>query len=252
MSRMSDLISAVGKDNYLPPLITPLHHQWVADGAHYTSEAVEIITEQMRKDWLDGTTRSDGSGRVRPSMIGGCLRKQRLSYLGMPSLPPDARSVQFFSAGHFGHYRWQLAGLSAGWLDEIEVPIATEYGLSGSADGRCFDGSVFELKTTNGNTLSKARASNCPTDPHEMQTSGYADAMGTRWVSIIYEGREWLDFHEIRFEVTDEMIQRVREACEVVTDIDTDIRPLPQCLSQTGSTYSSCAFRASCAPRDYA
>lgn len=252
MSKMSDLLSAVKKEDYLPPLITPLHNQWVADGAHYTPEAVEIIQEQMRKDWLDGTVRSDGSGRARPSMLGGCLRKQRLSYLGMPSMPPDARSVQFFSNGHFGHYRWQLAGLSAGWLTEIEVPIATDYGVSGSADGKCFDGSIFELKTTNTINLTKVRSNNAPLDEHEPQIAAYGDALGTREVSIIYEERLWMDFIEIRLRITDDMLERVRHICDVVTDVDTDIRPLDGCLSHSGDTFNRCEFRNSCWPMDYA
>jgi len=252
MGKMKDLISAVGRDDYLPPVITPLHNQWLAAGGRYTPEAVDIITEQMRKDWLDGSDRSDGSHRVRPSMLNGCLRKQRLSFLGAPSMPPDVRSMAFFSSGHFGHYKWQLAGLSAGWLSEIEVPVSTEYGMVGSADGKCFDGSVFELKTTNGQTLTKARSSNLPVNGNELQTSGYADAFGTEFVSIIYEGREWLDFIEIRFRVTPEMIEKVRIICEAVADVGTDIRPLSACLSQTGSTCNGCQFRNSCHPMECA
>lgn len=252
MSKMGDLINAVKQDSYLPPVITPLHNQWLAAGAHYTEEAVEIITAQMRKDWLDGTVRSDGSGRVRPSMVGGCLRKQRMSYLGMPSRLPDVRSQAFFATGHFGHYKWQLSGLSAGWLKQIEVQIRTEYELAGSADGKCFDGSVFELKTTNTPNLTKVRSANYPLPGHELQTAGYADAFGTRFVSIIYEGREWLDFHEVRFEVTDELLDKMRELCDVVTDMDTDIRPLQVCLSGSGQTYTNCDFSAACHPMDYA
>ena len=251
MSKMSDLMKAVQEDDYLPPLITPLHHEWVAAGAKYTQEAVDIITEQMRKDWLtDG--RSDGSNRVRPSMIGGCLRKQRLSFLGADSIPPDARSLQFFTNGHFGHYRWQLAGLSAGWLTAIEVPVSTPYGLVGQADGECFDGSVFELKTTNGPNLTKVRGSNRPLAGHELQTAGYAESFGTRFVSIIYEGREWLDFHEIRFKVTDDMLDKVANLCVAVMDVENDIQPLDSCLSQTGNVYNGCEFRFSCRPMDYA
>ena len=73
----------------------------------------------------------------------------QLSYQGAEQQKNwPAKNYDYAAAGTYGHYRWQGAGLSAGFLTDVEVKVSTPYGVAGSADGILSDGSVFELKTT--------------------------------------------------------------------------------------------------------
>lgn len=223
------------------------HMNWLMTGRKYTPEAVERVLEVMRRDMLEPDLRQDGSNRARASMLGDkCLRKQQLSFLGAEKKDPPNGLLRIFDIGTFAHYRWQLAGLSAGWLSDIEVPAVTDYGAGGNMDGDTTWGRPFEFKTANGRTYQKVVRSG-PLPSHVMQVQPYMEARGADAAHIVYEDKSW-DGAFIEFVVRwDPKIARhVRDIADRLAG--EPIGPLAECIRRTGTTYNACWYAESCQP----
>lgn len=233
--------------------VTSRHTKWLAAGANFTNEAMGRIAELVIRDGQDADRKSSGEGRIRPSLSGDrCLRKQRFSYEGKPSEPLGIAGAKFTTNGTFGHYRWQAYGLSAGWLEDIEVSVETEYGLKGSADGILADGAgVFEFKTTNTSTLNRLKKSGAPDPGHVLQATGYMDALGLQTASIVYEAREWMEFFEFRVSLDQELLQTLKDQCQIISSGLIDLPPLEDCVTRTGRTFEQCSWRNVCKPENY-
>lgn len=220
---------------------------WLRSGAPITAEAVDRVTVEMSRD--TGGHRADGGGRVRPSMIGKCVRAQAYSFLGTPVTRQINDTTQsLFLAGTFGHYRWQVAGLSAGFMSDIEVPVSIpEWRVSGQCDAQLSDASIFELKTTNPAAFSKAKSHPREGDVAQLQT--YMYALDATHGSLVYECRMTLDFVEWRVERDDDLIDRIRQSCEQVTTATDEQLPPPlaECISHSGA-YRWCNYAATCKP----
>ena len=226
---------------------------WLRDGAVATEEAAARVAAEIVRDVDDH--RADGSDRVRPSLIGGCPRAQAFSFLGMPSdRKPTLAAMQLMNAGTWGHYRWQLAGLSAGFLADIEVEARVdEWGVLGQMDGLCADGSVFELKTTNPAKYASIQAG--PDPAHVMQVHAYMRAVHASEASLVYEDRFTLDFTEWRIPRDEELLERIALDSTSVTQAfrDEDGRPralpqvLPECITHSGQ-YTRCDWARTCKP----
>jgi hypothetical protein len=234
-----------------PPslFVTAPMRRWYEDGCPRTMAATTAMNDLMLKE-IDESRRSDGSNRVRPSMIGKCVRAQALSFLGMPSLPPTRGLQALFMNGHYGHYRWQLAGLSSGFLTAVEVPVAdNNLKIVGAMDGVCSDGSVFELKTTSNASFYRV-AKNGPYDSHISQVNAYMYASGVSLASLVYENRDTMDFKEFRLTFDEQRFSKVMHTCTAVASStqDTLPQPLRDCVMHVGSTYKSCFFRKVCRP----
>jgi hypothetical protein len=221
----------------------------------YTAEAVERVQEVMRKDLLTDH-RDHGEGRLRPSMLGlECERPALLSYEGEPNDGFSVASQMIMSAGTWRHYCWQMMGLSAGFLTDIEVPVEVErWKLRGALDGLMSNGEVFELKSVNGQRFSKIRDDGNPLhyrplDGHVEQVHPYMLAVGTRWSSIVYEERNYLGFIEVRVQFDDGILQRMEQrftawggfiAAGTLPPIRED------CLVHTGTVFERCNWKESC------
>lgn len=232
--------------------ITQRHRKWLADGAVVTPEAVERVTNLIRSDYTNRSRKDDGSGRFRPSMIGDkCDRKQWLSFMGYPSEPPSPTLRTIFDIGTWSHYRWQMWGLSEGWLADIEVPVSTDYSVSGSADGITDDGAVFEFKTTNPRTFAQITKGheNVPLDAHVQQVHAYMDAVNTTRAVILYEEKSFGQFAECEVFYDSKIAEVMRHRCESMPH--NEPTPLPDCMRNTGSAYHDCAFRKSCRPEEW-
>ena len=124
--------------------LTTQYHKWLKHGAN-----VDPLVKKTVHQKLLNTDNSDGSNRVRPSLLGDCKRKQVLSMHGVtPDQRPSLTAQKAFAYGNAVHRHWQEAGMTIGFLTDIEVPVSyEELKIAGSVDGLCKDGSVFELKT---------------------------------------------------------------------------------------------------------
>lgn len=220
--------------------VTAWVEQHRAGGLRITPDAIETVTEAMKADFGSGR-RSDGSGRFRPSMIGNpCQRAQVLSYLGFPQRESVEIYVQMADAGSWLHYKWQAEGLSAGWLTDIEVQVEIpEWGLRGSVDGRCKDGSVFELKTVGNDKYYGRRGTKPvseweqPVAEHIRQVDAYMFATGAQAASIVYVNRDSGAFREFRVNRDSDRMASLHEFVqEMIASIESKKLPViqPGCL----------------------
>jgi hypothetical protein len=169
--------------------------KWINEGSIVTAEAQEIVNAVMLED---NTLGRGGEGRFRPSLIGyGCNRAQLFSFLDKPQDERnDSKSQMVMSAGTWSHYRWQTAGLSAGWLADIEVKVSYEpWHLRGAMDGLLSDGSGFELKTTGDRSY---KFTTEPKESHLIQIHAYMRALNIDKFSLVYENRDSLQHKEFR------------------------------------------------------
>jgi len=230
--------------------ITRAHMEWVHAGRNYTEAAVERVLAQMRVDFL--TSARSGEGRVRASMLHDpCLRKQQLSFNGAQAaaVTPSLRAI--FDIGTFAHYRWQLAGLSAGWLVDIEVKAITDYGAGGSLDGVTVRGYPFEFKTANGATYKKVVESG-PTAGHVLQVHPYMEATGTDRVHIVYEDKSWDgSFVEYVIYYDEKVAQKVRAIAKAASS-EEEYPPILACTTRSGEMFKGCAFTDACKPWEWA
>jgi len=225
--------------------------RWNEAGRPISPDAIARVMQVMMAD-IGG--RADGSGRIRPSMIGDpCNRKKILSFLGAEAHEFEEGSLDIMEAGTWGHYRWQVRGLSAGWLTSIEYPTIDESWLvKGSADGIIVDGSLFELKTTNSYTYDTVMKSGEPTWPHRMQCGAMLRALGLDKASIVYEDRNFpARWHEFRWTLSED--EAITFGLKLLRrDIRSSIRGkemppmLTECLDMKGKNYEGCQFKYSC------
>ena len=232
------------------------HRPWAAKGAKRKLKA-QMRVNQVAKD--DARGRPSGQGRIRSSATGTCLRAQAFSMLGIPKDPdkaqPDWQSRMLFDAGHFLHYYWQVSGLSAGWLDDIEVPctmpITDTVSFSGSIDGVMDDGSIFEFKSVNGTRFTKAL--NAPFEQHVMQVHGYMLARGVTEASILYQQRDYPgSVREHRIGLDPQIADRFMREANIVARATKTNLPAPrlECIvhDTSDNTWKYCEWRNTCRP----
>ena len=224
--------------------------KWRENGSVITEEALNRLLEVITKDSLDNS-RTSGKGRIRPSLIGDtCERKHLFSYMGIPQKEKEDSSQDVMDAGTWGHYRWQLAGLSQGWLKDIEIQLSYEpWILRGAMDGLISDNSGFELKTTNSHKFAEIVKANTPVLAHLMQTHAYMRALDLSHFSIVYENRNtavWKEFRIARMPEIDERLDDLMSSLHGHIDNQTLPEMLSGCIKQTGKSYEFCDWSAVC------
>lgn len=244
---MTNLLKSIMDNADLP--VTNGMSKWRESGSPITEEALVTVFEVMEMDSLNNT-RTSGANRIRPSLIGdGCHRKHLLSFMGVDKLTPQDGSLDVMSAGTWGHYRWQLAGLSAGWLKDIEVQVSYEpWQVNGAMDGLLSDGSGFELKTVNSFKFNKILKGNEPLTEHLMQTHAYMKALDLDYFSIVYENRDnaaWREFRVKRMEHVDTALEMLMNSLHRHINGRTLPPVLEECRNHTGA-YKWCDWRETC------
>lgn len=246
MSSFTDMLKATINGDDLP--VTHGMHNWIMNGSVVTKEAHEKVTSVM---FSDNTLGRGGEGRFRPSLIGyGCNRAQLLSFLGVEQDDnTDERSEMVMSAGTWSHYRWQTAGLSAGWLSDIEVKVEYEpWQLKGAMDGILSDGSGFELKTTSNNNYRNTKS---PKESHLLQIHAYMRALGIDTFSLVYENRDTLDHKEFRVyrdPSIDWMLDAMFNSLQGHMDMEVLPSMLEPCVMKDvyNFQYKYCNWKSSC------
>jgi hypothetical protein len=242
--RLTKLIKAQG----LP--ITMKQEAWLAIPEEERPWSPEAI--QFSQDVLSGKIggKSVRTTPYRASGTGKCSRMRQFAAQQVPT-PNNytTKLINIFLTGDFLHLKWQMMGLTAGWLKAAEVRIQDEDGLvSGTMDGIVIDDSILEVKSINDRGFKNIYDFGVP-QGHYYQSHQYMITSGLPFVSFIYENKndgEWMEF---RVEQNPETTKNViREIEMLVEESEKRIlrEPLESCIDKEGSVYRQCPFKDVC------
>jgi hypothetical protein len=228
-------------------VVSARHERWLETNSNpvYSEEALDFGREQLA---LQAKPR-DRRGTISASSLGSCRRRQQFTFIGMPELPPSPKTAQIFQNGTFMHIRWQMAGLTEGWLEDAEVPVGNnDYGLSGTQDGIAYDDSVVELKSTNSNGFNRVMTFG-PLGGHPFQVGTYVLTTGADKGVLLYENKDTQDWKEFVLTRDDLPLDEIEVANDFLWQAiaGKDLaEPLADCEAKTGYKYTGCPFRKQC------
>lgn len=227
--------------------VTMRHEAFLAKGdPRYSSEAVLFASAQLRRDV--GGQRKGRERKWRASGIGSCMRKRMFERMGVKhSNTPSTKSQNVFNNGNFAHLRWQMAGLTEGWLLEAEVPADTPL-LGTTMDGIIWDGSILEFKSINTRGYRQVREYGVDYK-HASQVHAMFLASGKRSASVIYEDKNDQEWSEYRVEYDQAIADDVQREIDLLEDgwQRHSLPPeLPKCIDKDGMEWRNCAFRDIC------
>lgn len=132
----------------LEPFYSPRHYAWL--GLPERKRQWSVGALELARAVLANEFTHERSMRVSPSSLGtDCEREILFSYGGAPQQPRPAKIEDVMGSGSFEHLRWQMEGLSAGYLVDAEVWMhSAALRCGGSLDGIGSDSSLFEFKNT--------------------------------------------------------------------------------------------------------
>jgi hypothetical protein len=226
-------------------IVSPMHDEWLANNAnpYYSAEAMSFMNKELKKQ---GRKRK---GTISASSLDSCRRRQEFTWLGWWELPPSPKTAQIFHNGNFMHLRWQMAGITAGWLKHAEVAVPHhELKVSGTMDGVLYEGSVLELKSINTNGFSRVSTFG-PEKQHQIQVGTYMYLTGADKGSIIYEDKNTQEYREFIVLMTQDLEDLVRESATTVwklIDAEELAPPLTDCEAHLGYRYQTCPYRDRC------
>lgn len=243
---LKDMIKATQSD--LP--VTVAHEQWMTANRNpsFSPEALAFAADQLAG--ISGSQRRRKK-MFRASGTHTCKRRQVLAFIGHPEIGEQLTSSQanIFATGNFTHLRWQMQGLTAGWLAQAEVPMdRPDLNAGGTADGLLAAGGGWECKSINDRGFT--RVSNYgPLADHGEQTDNYMFLGDLERYSIIYENKnngEWREFVRYRDEKKmREVVERFEELNQFVLDKKLPV-VLPDCKVGEGAKFRQCPFRDTC------
>ena len=262
----------VGDDEFTVPSfagagpVTLAHRRWMSsDNEELSAKARRFLAQAHRNEF-----RGPRIGRISVSSIGYCPRRQTFQTLGAPeSPPPNAKSHVIMRMGTWGHLRWQAEGLTAGWLKQAEVWVtstfrgkprvfvdgdprmALDLPIAGRMDGilNITPAHGFELKTTNYRTFDNIRTRGAIPRWHVLQANAYMALARLAKMSLVYETRDWGDYHEV---VIEPDVAALNEIRSTVTSIREHVWKgtlppvLDDCSWQQGPVYAQCPYRHVC------
>ena len=159
------------------------------------------------------------------------------------------RQVQVAHNGSFMHLRWQMAGLSAGWLREAEVPIPSNgWGLAGTMDGILSTFEGLELKSCNAHAFSSVKTFGMKPE-HDFQVHTYMLASGIDTFSVIYENKDTQDWIEIVRNRDEAMIDKVQQTAAHLWRESNQQHLMPmlsKCEMHEGWQFDWCSKREAC------
>ena len=247
MPSLKDLVrSAEAGDNLM---VTGPHSEWLEMLEHEQRPSARAMAYVIRI--LLGDFKHERSGRFSPSSMGECARRLVFGYAGAPQLPPDIDNQEMMDHGTAAHLKWQIEGLTMGYMEDVEVWVDDpDLLVGGSMDAELHDGSIFELKTAGPFVYNKiVLDQRAPKWENLMQLNTYFMLSGATWGSAVYEDRGSGQFHEFRVEadgkIEREVLRRLRSYKSYV---EADELPplLPDCEVRVGSVYRRCPFRKIC------
>lgn len=230
-------------------VISLRHEAWLENNSNpiYSDKAIEFANNVLSQQVGGGRSRTS---KFRASGLGSCERKQVYQAEGVKQADTiNARLSNIFATGNFLHLKWQMMGLTEGWLKEAEVPSESEeFSFGGTLDGILYDNSLFEFKSINPRGFSRVYEYG-PQKDHIKQATGYMWLKGLDAVSFVYENKgdqEWREFRVQRDEkIVDEIIASL-DRMENHLQEKTRPRREVKCLQKQGYLYRYCPFKDIC------
>lgn len=227
-------------------ILSKRYEDWVAKNSNpkYSQAALGFAAEQLE---AQAHPRKRG-GTVSASSLGKCPRRQQFVFLGLPEVGPTPKLGAIFQNGTFMHIRWQMAGLSEGFLKAAEVAVPpNEYRLMGTMDGIAYEDSVVEFKSCNTNSFTKA-VSFGPLWGHEEQLGTYLLATGREKGIFIYEDKNNQSYVEIVKTRAELPLKQIAERVKRLWDsIDSEKLAEPlDAIYEMKQPCSSCPFSELC------
>lgn len=228
-------------------VVSERHENWLKSNANptYSERALKHCETELRKQASPRIRRST----VSASSLGSCRRRQIFTFLGWSELPPTPKLATIFQNGTMMHIRWQMAGLTEGWLAEAEVPVGKNaMSLSGTQDGIAHEGSVVEFKSINSNGFRGVNTFGVK-DEHRFQVGTYMATTGNTKAVVIYEDKDTQEFKEFVVELDDQLAWDIQEITDLIWGLINDKNlpePLGDCIDQKGYRYHGCPFRDRC------
>jgi hypothetical protein len=228
-------------------VVSPRHERWLEHNSNpeYSTKARVFAAKAL----IDMGRPRDRRGTISASSLGSCRRKQQFTFLGLPELPPSPKLAQIFQNGTFMHIRWQMAGLTEGWLKEAEVPVGgNDLNLSGTQDGIAYDDTIVELKSCNSNQFARIQTFG-PIEGHIYQIGTYTVTTGAEKATLIYENKDTQEFKEFvrtRDELPLVEIANGAEEMWLKNGNEELYEPLDKCWDKEGYQYAGCPFRNQC------
>lgn len=246
MPNLKDLIKAVKND--LP--ITVPYDRWISDNPNPVWSASAL---QLAQDVYTGKVGGHRKRKTlfRSSGAGTCPRRRMFSAIGVPEkLTIDGKLGNIFLTGNALHLKWQMAGLTAGWLAEAEVPKDREdLNFGGTLDGVLSDGSGFELKSINDRGYRDVM-DNGPKPLHLRQTHSYMLLdPAIDMFSVVYENKNDGEWKEFRIRRDEELYLAIEDEIRELNAL-YQARQLPpvlnSCSTREGAEYRNCPFKDMC------
>lgn len=247
MPTLKDLVRDAYEGGHL--IVTGPHYDWMelTDPERIPSEKalvhmIKVMLQQYKHP---------RKHRFSPSSMGECARRLVFGWAGMPQIPSDPELDEMAGHGNTAHLRWQVEGLTLGYMKEAEVWVEDKDLMSGgSMDGRLVDDSIFELKTKAPGVYNRVVIDNrIPIYENLLQVHNYFLLSGADWASVVYEDRAYGNFHEFRIardsKLEREVIRRLNSYRRYVED---DLLPpvLADCELRMGKVYKQCPYRKDC------
>ncbi len=226
-------------------IVSPMHEEWLSHNGNptYSPEALDFMRSELAKQ---GRKRK---GTVSASALDSCRRRQEFTFIGWPELPPSSKTAQIFHNGSFMHMRWQMAGLSAGWLAKAEVPVpVNDLNIAGTMDGIAHEGSIVELKSINTNGFGRVAAFG-PQKNHRIQVGTYMYLSGVDKGCIVYEDKNTQEYREYIVEMDKDLEDLVTESAQEIWGLlkqEVLAEPLTDCEAKMGFRYQTCPYRDRC------
>jgi hypothetical protein len=212
----------------------------------FSPEALDFAAKVLSGEV--GGQRKGRERKFRASGMGTCLRRRMFAVMGVPESRKNDTTLQnIFNNGNFAHLRWQMAGLTAGWLKACEVPADTPE-LGTTLDGICDDDSIFEFKSINSRGFRQVTEYGADYK-HVMQTHAMFIASGKDKASIVYEDKDRQEWLEVRIVRTDEVEDDVRRELDALVQgrESESLPPMkPYCTTKEGAEWRNCPFRDVC------
>jgi hypothetical protein len=222
--------------------VTQRYYDYVTGPRNLEKErdALQIIMTRPPRVRIN-TYSASGAGR--------CLRERQLAYIGAKKLLIDERSANIFANGDYVHLRHQVAGLINGYITQAEVPVRNDqYNLTGTMDGLLSNGEGLEIKSINTRGFEEI-SSFGPKHDHRFQIHSYMLAADLEAFHLVYENKNdqrIKEFLVTRDEATIAKVIEELEQLQAAEEAHALLPMLPDCVIQTGSTYSWCQYKKSC------
>lgn len=194
-------LGSLTKDRLKQEWLTPRYEEFLRSGrdANVEAEHAKAILSRPERDRSIGWSASSA---------GTCLRAQIYKARKAEAAKIETKSLKIFQHGHYVHLKHQVAGLTAGYIKAVEVPVAIpELNVLGTMDGETSEEEIAEFKSINYRGFSRVRQFGVE-PKHRAQVNAYMLASNLRRARVLYEDKNDQELREFLVEFDQEISDR--------------------------------------------